>query len=279
MHADQPAADRFGVGSPDSETGIVAQQLLPDLVDHEGRIPVGVLFVLADHALGSGGASFLARDEWMVTSHLHLEALRRIPAGAPRVLGRNTDTQVVDGSAFCTAELGTPGGDLIARTSGRFAIVKFGNRAAARVAEPQLDDEESSDPLDPGVHPDWTTSPVHRLLAMRVLSSDQRQTRVAFGAGGHLANDRSGIHGGVGALIAERAAELAVRAALGASSGFRPVELRVLFLRPVAATGAELVVDTEVGFVGRTTVATSSRLFRSDGKVALQLDAVHLIGA
>ena len=100
---------------------------------------------------------------------------------------------------------------------------------------------------------------------------------MAFVATSELGNERAGLHGGVGALMAERAADLALR--LGDDRSpvpFRPVELRIAFLRPIAADGGSVAGAAEVTFRGATTAATTARVYRPDGKVSVQLDAVHV---
>ena len=96
-------------------------------------------------------------------------------------------------------------------------------------------------------------------------------------AGKHLSNERDGVHGGVGGVMGDRAAELAIRTLTGGPHRYRPVEIRVLFVRPIAASGALLPVDAEVGFLGRTTATTTARIYRPDGKLAIQIDQVHTV--
>ena len=53
--------------------------------------------------------------------------------------------------------------------------------------------------------------------------------------------------------------------------------MRVLFVRPIAASGTDIAVEAEVGFLGRTTATTTARIYRPDGKLAVQVDAVHIV--
>ena len=77
--------------------------------------------------------------------------------------------------------------------------------------------------------------------------------------------------------MGERAADLAWR--VGDDTNpvpCRPVELRVAFLRPIAADGGSVTGGAEVTFRGATTATTTTRVHRPDGKVSVQLDAVHV---
>ena len=75
--------------------------------------------------------------------------------------------------------------------------------------------------------------------------------------------------------MGERAAEIALRSASPDGHRFLPVEQRIVFLRPVPAIGQPLRSDAEVIFLSRSTAATTARLYRADGKTAVQVDAVH----
>ena len=73
--------------------------------------------------------------------------------------------------------------------------------------------------------------------------------------------------------MGERAAALVLKG----QAAFRPVELRIVFLRPVPAVGQRVRADAEIIFRVRTTATTSARLYCADSKVAVQVDAVHAV--
>ena len=76
-----------------------------------------------------------------------------------------------------------------------------------------------------------------------------------------------------GALMGERAAALVLKG----QAAFRPVELRIVFLRPVPAVGQRVQADAEIIFRVRNTATTSARLYCADSKVAVQVDAVDTV--
>jgi uncharacterized protein (TIGR00369 family) len=270
--ADKPAARSFGIGESDRADGIVVQDCVPTLLDDDGALPVGALCVLADHTLGALVSPRLGADDRMVTSHMHVEVVRPLRPRLGRVVGRNTEVEMVPASAFSTGRLTTDDDVLLARVSARFALV--GSEQAGGTV---TDAVAAAAPLGPPAEHPWTGAPIHRLLGTRVVETGDGVIRLAVVAGPHLANERAGLHGGVGAAIGERTGELALRTLVGDTHRFRAVELRVVFLRPVAAAGGELAADGEVGYLGRTTATTTARLYRPDGKVAVQVDAVHAI--
>ena len=74
--------------------------------------------------------------------------------------------------------------------------------------------------------------------------------------------------------MGERATNVALRSV---GVALRPVELRIVFLRPLPALGQRVRAEAEITFLGRTTAATTARVYRAEGKVAVQVDAVHLL--
>jgi uncharacterized protein (TIGR00369 family) len=198
-----------------------------------------------------------------------------LPAGAMPgdLVETNTSVDRVPGSAFATGTASTRDGALLARFSSRFVVFGGGEQGGGVVTE------AIPAPLatDPPVQHEWTTSPIHQLLGTQVVEIDKGRVRLTVRADKHLANERDGIHGGVGGIIGDRAAELALRSIAGDGHRYRPVEMRVLFVRPIAASGTDLAVDAEVGFFGRTTATTTARLYRPDGKLAVQVDSVHTV--
>ena len=276
MHPQQsvetPAELLFGVGKTDWETLSVVQSCPPQILDECGALPPGVLCLLLDHVIGSSISTYLEHHQRMVTSHMHLEFLRRLTPDVTSVTGRIGEVDLVPGSAFCTGTASLPSGELLSRYSARFAVFSGGEQGGGVVT----DEVPPPLPTAPPVPHEWTASPIHQVLGTQVIDGDKGRLRLTFRAGEQLANERAGIHGGVGGVVGERACELAIRSLAGGDHRYRPAELRVLFVRPIAASGTDLAVDTEVGFFGRTTATATARIYRPDGKLAVQVDSVHV---
>lgn len=270
--ADQPAPRVFGVGTADREAGQVTQSIRPTFLDHRDEMPIGALCVMLDHALGCRVASLMGADDRMVTSHMHLEVLRAPPLGIERVIGRETSTTMVVGSAFCAADAVAPDGEILVRSTGRYAIIAGGGQAGGRV-EPSVPPIESDDG-----HDAVFGSPVLELFGARVVDVADMVVHTRAVARPEFANERGGMHGGVGAFMTERAADLALRSRVGADHPYRPVEMRVFFARPLVADGGAVDLTTTIGFLGRTTASTTTCLMRPDGKLAVQVDITHLVG-
>jgi acyl-coenzyme A thioesterase PaaI-like protein len=274
--ADQPAPRVFGVGPVDRATAMLTQSSLATFLDESGEFPIAATSVLFDHALGARIASFLAPDDRMVTSHMHLEVLRLPPAGIAHVAGRNIDTTMAPGSAFCIADAVGPDGDVLVRATGRFSIISGGRAAGGRVESDAAPTRPSIDDLADGRDAE-RGSPAQQLFGLHVVESSDAEVRTRALARTEFANERGGIHGGVGAFMCERAADVALCSRLGGRHEYRPVEMRIYFARPLPADGGTLDLVTTIGFLGRTTASTTTRLLRRDGKLAVQVDVTHLV--
>ena len=267
-----PVAWLFGVTAAADPDGCTVELVVPPTArDGDGALPTGALAVLADHALGRRLSEVLEPDERMVTSHMHLEIVRPPQPGVDRYVGEAQEVHRVPGSGFSRGSIRDANGALVALISARFALIPAGDMQGGAVLDQRaasIDPSEATPPTQP-----WSGVPVHQLLGTRMRRESEGQVEVDFLAAPELANERSGLHGGVGALMGERAAALALQG----RAAFRPVELRIVFLRPVPAVGQRVRADAEIIFLGRTTATTSARLYRADGKVAVQVDAVHAV--
>mgnify|MGYP006274669175 CR=1 FL=1 len=270
--ADTEAERVFGIEKFDWERRVVVQRCVPQVLDDNGALPSGALCLLIDHTVGSTISTHLEHHERMVTSHMHIEFLHPLRPGLEALVGQCTALDLVPGSAFASGTASTPGGLLIARFSARFALFSSGEQGGGVVN----DAVPVEQPLSAPAPHEWTTSPVHQILGTEVLQVADGRVRLTMRATRELSNERDGVHGGAGGVMGDRAGELALRTLAGPNHTYRPAETRVLFVRPIAASGAAINVDAEVTFFGRTTATTTARVWRPDGKLAIQVDAVHL---
>lgn len=269
-NADTEAERVFGVEKFDWERRSVTQRCVPNVLDDLGTLPAGALCLLIDHTIGSSISEHLDEHERMVTSHMHLEFVRPLTPYTTSLVGRCTALDIVPGSAFATGTASTPDGVLVARFSSRFALFADGEQGGGVVSETA---SVAPATTPPAPH-EWTISPIHRVLGTEITEIGNGRIRMTMRASRALSNERDGVHGGAGGVMGERASELALRTLAGAHHGYQPVEVRVLFVRPIAASGAAITVDGEVTFLGRTTATTTARVWRPDGKIAIQVDGV-----
>ena len=282
-----PAAVTFAVVRGSDDDGDVTQGRPPAVRDEHGRLPVGALCLAVDHAVGVVLAAALTADQRMVTSHMHLELVRVADTETARARGELV--HVGGGGALARTTITDDAGALVALATARFAVfpadalqggmvgaVPAGS-AAAGTAGAGADAAGSPGRAAPDVvrHELTAGAPVHELLATEVLHADGASVRLRVVASPQLANERGGLHGGVGALIGERACALALRSARPDGAPMRPVELRVVFVRPVPAVGEPLECTAEVVHAGRSLAVTRAVLYTPDGRVAVTVDAAH----
>lgn len=243
-------------------------------VDHRGALSIGALCLLVDHSLGGAAMSRIHADERMVTSHMHLEIVAEPTPEMRSFRGTADEVHLAPGSAFIRGRVTADDGTLVALSSSRFALFDSSRAQGGNVAPvaPSMVAVAA-----PSMSAATDLAPVDELLGLSLVARRTNGVDVSFLATPELGNERSGLHGGVGALMAERAAHLALR--LGDDTSpvpFRPVEMRIAFLRPIAADGGSVAGTAEVTFRGATTATTTTRIHRPDGKVSVQLDAVHV---
>ncbi len=282
MADDPDQHPQYGLFVPAAATFAVERQALGEgvtqgrpaaVVDGAGLLPVGALSLLVDHAVGTVIVPRLDDDLRMVTSHLHLEVVRPPTSAVVRGLGEVIHMDRT--SALVRATITEADGALVALATSRFALFPSAMAQGGMVGDPAAAIEGPP----PHAHALTDGQPIHELLGTEVLEVGERGLRLRVVASPSLANERAGLHGGVGALIGERAGDLALRASRPEGEPMRPVELRVVFLRPVPAVGETLECRAEVVHLGRSVAVTRSILFTADGRLAVTVDAAYAAAA
>jgi uncharacterized protein (TIGR00369 family) len=257
-----------GAGRP-----IVVQPRIAALTDRTGALVPGSLGVLVDSALGNAVVDLLPPDDRIVTSHMHIELIERFTPALASVTGEGFTVHIDSTSAFGRVEMRAPDGAIVATATGRFAVLPSSSQGGGNVgaidAPPPVVAPRGS------AHALVADAPVHDLLDTRVVAVGEGGLRIQVVAGRQLANERFGLHGGIGVLIGERANELVLRSVLPATVAMRPIELRIVFVRPVPAVGQLVECRAEVINVGRTVAVTRAELLTADGRLAVIVDAVH----
>lgn len=264
-----PAALTFAV-ERSTAGGVVTQGRPAAVVDDHGLLPAGALGLLVDHAVGAAIVPRLDPDLRMVTSHMHLELVR--PPTTPVLRGTGDVVHMDRTAALVRATIEGDDGTLVALATSRFALFPSAMAQGGMVGDVAAA-SAAGGPAPPPAHPLTAGHPVHRLLGTEVVAVDERGVDVRVVASPPLANERAGLHGGVGALVGERTGELALRAVRAEGAPMRPVELRVAFVRPVPAVGETLACRADVVHAGRSVAVTRAVLRTTDGRVAVTVDA------
>ncbi len=262
-----PARVSAGIGHPRSTDDGLATEMVPAAAMYadDGRIAPGALCILADTAIGFAVVSGLPEEAGIVTSHLNIEFVRRVPSDATllRCTGRlaRADASYALGSGTILG----PGDDEI-------AIATIG---CVVVPRPPADGVTAVR----GAGDDTTTpvpSSVDELLGCRVVSLTAERCEVSYTASAALSNLHSGVHGGMGVLMAERAMDRLVPASATADGGSkRLVALRAVYPRRIAADGDQIACIAETVHHGRRLTMVRATLHDQDGRTAVSVEGTY----
>ena len=275
-----PAARTFGIsGVFDKRRGAfeMTQEVPPSVLDRTGAVPPASLTLLADHIIGSAVVLRLAADERMVTGHIHLEFLKPLPPEARRFHGRTDDLHLTAHGAFGRGSILAENGEVVVLISSRFAIIRRdrARSAGATSTKPSVIETKHIVAPGPTIPLDIEVSALDTVLGTCLIARDHSNARVRFQATNDLANDRGGLHGGVAALMADRAAALTVPNSSHIEFPYSHTEMRVVFLRPLPTEGTSIEVDASITHLGNSTVTTTARVRDPSGRVAVQVDSIY----
>jgi uncharacterized protein (TIGR00369 family) len=109
--------------------------------------------------------------------------------------------------------------------------------------------------------------PIHYLTGLTVHSASAQAVEYALPAGEWLcAPLRGRVQGGAVALLAESALSSAIGARLPPATALAPMDLKVNYLRPLAADGRTALGRGVVQHIGRRIAVASAEVLDDDGK-------------
>ena len=260
-----PSDVLFGLTRESTADGNRRNMLRPGPVSHgdDGLPAPGVLFLLADAVVGGPCVRVVAPTEVIVTSSLHLELYSRPFDGHHTVAGVGGLATRYHGGTISASTMMS--GDVpVAAVSGRFVALPNDTRAAGAIGD-----------LEPNPVPfDFTqfSGPVLDTLGARVIDGDATRLTMSFLARPEVANERLGLHGGVAALMGERACYRMLQAAAAPGYELRVATMNAAYFRPIPADGGELRCVATVQHAGRQLVAVQATLYTQAGKPAVVVD-------
>lgn len=276
-----PARQLFGIEVVNYGPGhMLASQGAPGrLLDADGCLPASALCVVADTVLGYSCATMAHEAQRIVTSQLTLDFAAVPEAGMGPVQASGALVSSDDAWGLPEGRLCAPDGSLIAIINARFAYVPAGGTAAAHVA-PATSSGPTAVPAPVAAppHPLLAGAPVYELLRARLIETASGAVELRVTVDPEFGNERGGLHGGIGGMIAERAADLALRTALPDGARGRLGNLRLTYIRPIAAAGETTVARAEVRHLGRTQALVRSELLTTGGKLAVAAEALFVVG-
>lgn len=256
----------------DDHGATIRLPLEPFHLDAAGRLPAGIVAVLADSAVGCSLAASMERSDSAqpsVTVTLTLEpTVEQLPTRGHlectgRLIARHDPHVLMGGSVFDDT------GRQVAEVRAWFSLLP------GRLP-PEISWEDPDASLGPDGGrldgPDAGLGPIGAHLGLIRESGGPLRLRSRPG----LCNRLGTLHGGVGALLADLAAGAALDS-IGPARGlpaptapqYQPLTTTYSYLRTTGRAGEIVDVEAEVVKPGRAVAMAESRVLTADGRVAL----------
>lgn len=263
----------------------------PWLVSPQGRIPLGVLAVVADLAFGVVLGSTLPPGAGFTTAELSLTRVREAAlTGELEARGKliHSSSQM----AFSEAQVFDGEGQLIAAGTSRLAVfppmpeLPKVPDVIVPIEQPTYDTPDpwartpTGDVLDPAVWSslsglevlraqasgDLPRPPIGRLTGLAVTAADEGTATVTMPATEWMATPGRTVQGGFTAMIADAALACAIQTHMERGDSFVPVDVKVNYLRPVIPDGRPLTGVGTVTHRGRSLAVAHATVTNADGK-------------
>src|SRR5215217_5947406 len=261
----------------------------------KGRIDSGMLAFLADMAHFYAVLSTLPAGAACTTAELSITFLGQPPDAEGELRASSEVVYADERNALAVAFVRDDQGRQVAYSSSRYFIFPAGSFRPRRGADASatgmlssLPDpvsrtcESAFSPLDElalkrvsgleilkaELAGDRVSPPIDRITGIRLAHADDGHVVFALPAHQWLRQENGTVFGGAIALLAKSATAGAVQAAAGAGTGFRALDLKVNFLRPVDADGTELRAEGKVRHLGRRLVIADTTVTHGGRTVA-----------
>ena len=273
------------------------------LCSSRGTISLGPLTVPADAAMACAIMSCLPPETGLTTSELSLRMLRPVRPGGT-VTARASVIELGSTLALAEASVTEGHGALVAHATSLCVLLSLpATRSAADgTASPPSDEAAASSTHDDdaGALPDpWQRTalgepvptatserltglevmreqiadtlprpPIHHLTGLTLVAADAGTATFSLPAGEWLcAPPRGRVQGGAVGVLAEAAITGAIQTTLPTRATPAPVDLKVNYLRPLAANGALAAATATVVHAGRRLAVASAQVHDSTGKL------------
>jgi uncharacterized protein (TIGR00369 family) len=268
----------------------------------QDQVSVGALMMLADGALGCAVATGLPARVPYTTAELSMSFLKPCAAtGRIRAIGRLLHMEgqlalsdvwiedargerVAHGTSTCMVlpEIAglTPPDEIPVYTEPAYDTPHPYERAAIGTPIPweQWRTMSGLDILLGQLKGELPQPPIHYLTGMTLREASEGQATFTMPATAWLTSPLRTVQGGALAMLAHAALATAVTSTLDSGSAYRPVDVKVNFLRPVFAEDqAELSAHGTVTHRGRTLAVAVAEVFGPDGKKVVTATGATMI--
>lgn len=270
--APQPPMTRLiGLRLIDTEPGTATFELPLSgwLRGADGHAPTGLLTMPVDAAMACAIMTGLPERTGLTTTELALRQVRRAPANG-RLLARGRVIHAGRPLALAEASLCDEAGRLIAHASSTCFITEGLSDEAGAANTTGADDSPEPWQRDAPVWApgDDGTPPLGQLTGLHAVTAHDGEATYALPATGWLCAPPPGrVQGGAVAALAEAAITAAVRSAAPAGTVFSPVELKLNYLRPLAADGRQARAHAHVINAGRRFMVAGAEVRDADERL------------
>ncbi len=241
----------FGAGTCDE-----VLDLDPWLRERDGRPTVGGIVMLADSVTGWATAASLPAHLAMVTAQIRVELFATPGPEVERIESHATCLHVDDDVGFSRADLSVDGVPIGVATMRSAHLLRGAPRD-----------------LGPGPWP-MPDGRVDDVLDTTVVTASAESAVVHARAPLALANGTGNVHGGVIAMIAERAM-VALAARIEGGDRLRLLDIDVAFPRPLDADDSVVVATAEVATAGRRFLQIAANVSRPGARPSVVVRATY----
>ena len=261
----------------------------------KGRVHTGMLVLLADAPLLCAVQSTLPPYTFCTTAELSMTFLGPAPAGGGMLSARARLIHADSRNGLSEAFIEDGGGTLVAHATSRCFVFRppGGPDPATAPATVELEEtvEPDYDEPDPPLRaPDGAAidaevasrlgglellraqangelplPPVHHLTGIRPVSADRGRAVFAMPAGEWLRNEFGRIFGGAVGFLAKSSVAGAVQTLAAPGTSYTALDVKVNFLVPLDADGADLVATGTVVHSGRKLAIATAEVVNSTG--------------
>jgi uncharacterized protein (TIGR00369 family) len=233
----------------------------------DGHPSSGLLTMPVDAAMACAIMTGLPPHVGLTTTELTLRQVRLAPLDG-RLLARAHVIHPDGPLALADVSLRDEAGTLIAHGSSTCLIMDGGSpeettsAATAGSPDPWQRDAPAWEPGDDA------PPPLERLTGLHPVMARDGEATYALPATGWLCAPPPGcVQGGAVAMLAEAAMTAAARTSTPPGTAFRPVELKLNYLRPLAADGREAYAHARVVNAGRRFVVAGAEVRDADERL------------
>lgn len=261
------------------------------LLDVSGSLMPATAALVSDAPLSSAFANSLPLGKVCTTSELSISYLRPAGLEAERLIAQAAVIKAGASTGLTEARITDAGGRLLAHATSRLVVLDVPVDRDTPFPEPDAP-PATPDPWQresTGEITEWETlagltgrqmferwldgslpaPPISHLTGLMPAGCDEDTVTWRMPTSPWLGSPGPFLYGGATALIADAALTTAVMPGLEPGVAFRPLDIRLRYIRPVLAGSGDLVATARVIHRGRTLAIAQCEVHTADGKVAI----------